>query len=300
MLKKERRSRGRPRRGAAANPCRPLGGASEAAEITYLRGNEPVGYSHFLARQAFYSALVDYGGVPFAQLAEAAARPSLDGFDEFNGFLDTWLRRYQFWPDPKSNLEWLEWFTNDALDSYADWTLNHPTEPFRITAHCPERCWDDDSDEWIEVRSMVRFQSVACRKDEAGTTQVEVINESEAMAILVDRFKEAVGPKLSQFFKRAEELGAVAPTAPSLHDDMRRYVLKHFRRLDSLDIAVAEAKGDPGAQLEATDAERTAVSLNERRRIDISIDRAAKRLSAPARPHKRGRKPVRALSQRRD
>jgi hypothetical protein len=84
-------------------------------------------------------------------------------------------------------------------------------------------------------------------------------------------------------------------------DDMRRYVLKHFRGLRVRDIAAAERRGDPSVTVEdgasaepATDSDEGADGTDadaQVRTITRSIKRAEEHLGVPARKDKPGRRP---------
>jgi hypothetical protein len=312
-MEKKVSRRGRPTRQAKESLARrpkPLIGPAEGASFRLLRPSDArADISHYWARQSFYAALRSYAPDRDRELAQAVS--ATDGF--LAGIEETiprWCRRYRFFvpdkdgPDEERVPDWL---VADMYDSYLRCPLpKHEsfrlrafwrgrTEPVFIEGQLAEA--DIDS---AELRVVLRVALVGSEDDESGATVPVVRSRADVKRELVERFTALVDLELSSLFDAAAERGVVRPSQATLDTAMRRYVLKQFRRLDSLDIAAGEVRGDDACEAESTDYERKAREFSARRRdVDDAIKDAGDLLGVPARYFPPGRKPKRSLAERR-
>jgi hypothetical protein len=307
----------------------PLTGQPEAVGFRILRpADERADVEHYWARRAFYAAICSYASAVYDELTQAAtaplvaqnigwAKPRRDEdacdacvptlFDQFlaghNETLLRWCRNYAFFvggEEEPENDRIPTWLWADVVDSFIYW---HPkegslplraiwrgrTDPVEVDGQLVES--DLDS---AEARAVLRIELVRTEVEDNGAAVPVVISRAEAKAELVQRFAALVDLNLSSLFIAAANCGIHQPSEASLETIMRRYVLKQFRRLDSVEIAAGEARGDPACRGRATDTERQDLAGGSRRRdVDDAIQQAADMLGVPARRLPPGPRPKR-------
>jgi hypothetical protein len=269
---------------------RPFMRPDERGDVRHLRDDDdPADYRHWYTRRALYEALTLHAPREFSQLADAATREWASGVYGFTREVLAWINRYQFGPAPCPEESWLEWFYDDAMDSYMHWAPNRGT--YRIIPTCRS----DERLDSVEAEAVVRTQLVEMDRDALGERQPRILSRAELMEAFVDRFKSVIAPKVDEMIERAETLGVVGALPSTLDDDVRRYVLKHFRRLTVKEIAAAERRGDSSVTDEHFRPEelRDVVESDaDVRDIYRSIQDVANLLGAPAYTHPSGPKPV--------
>jgi hypothetical protein len=270
-------------------------------------------------RRSFYAALRDYAPFAYDELRRAAEEAPESGFPfSFGEHVEQWCHCYRFYA-AAADRQIPEWFELDAIDSYFRWDrANAPfalrafwrdqTEPPVISVGMTEAGPDsavlqltESHPDSAELQVLLRISLVRTETDESGATVPAVISLSAGMQELVERFKTFVEPEFSGLLVAAAQRGMARPNPGPLDAAMRRFVLKQFRLLDSLDIAAGEARGDPGCSAESTDAERAVMEeqRTQRRDVDDAIKYAGDKLRVPARSFPTGRKPTRSLADRR-
>jgi hypothetical protein len=223
------------------------------------------------------------------------------------------------------------WLSPDMIDSFMDWYPKQGLfplrafwrdrwEPVKDNVYYPEPDPMEDlppyrepvidegaagqliepNPDSVEARALLRIELVRTEVDASGAAVPVVISPAAVRDELLGRFAAFVDLELPSFLDTAAKRGVAKPSQTILDTAMRRYVLKQFRRLDSLDIAAGEVRGDPACDNDATDQERAAFALmTPRRDVDDGIKFAADVLGVPARRFRPGRKPTRSLAERR-
>jgi hypothetical protein len=319
------RRKGRPSREArivATQRIKPVVRPAEGVRFQFPRSDDqPADVAHYWTRRAFYEALSAYAPAAHDELAQVAqdTRASEPFPFTLTRTLRRWCAKYHVQIalaiDPPDNDDSghsrgsdgqvPEWLLRDAIDSFGKWDWQGG-EPFHLRAFYrggrqPEidpRMPRLDS---VECRAFLRFDWVRFRIDEAGATVPEAVSKSAIIADLVSRFRDFLDLEFDDALSCAESLGLTQPSLARLETAMRRYTLKQFRWLDSLDIAAAEARGDPSVDIEPTEEDRQVIRdfLTQRRDVDDDIKFAADKLGIPARVFPAGRKPTRSLAARR-
>jgi hypothetical protein len=304
MVKKVSR-RGRPSRldvQERAYRSQPLTAQPEGVRFRLLRdADEGADVEHYWARGAFYEALRVYAHEAYRELTEIEYSSEPDSptrFDQFRAHLEAtlapWCSKHAFLEDDRVP----GWLSPDMFESFMGWDPKQG--PLPLNAFWRAR-WDPVKDDGqliepnpdsAEARAVLRIELVRTEVDGSGAATPVVISPPEAKAELVQRFAAFIELELPSLFAAAAKCGIHEPSDAILKTIMRRYVLKQFRRLDSVDIAVCEARGDPACQRRATEKERTqAWSGSRRRDVDDAIKQASDMLGVPAKPFRRGPKP---------
>jgi hypothetical protein len=173
------------------------------------------------------------------------------------------------------------------MRSYETW--NPDESPFFIT---PVMTFSPHLDR-IEAEAVVWCHMVRVEKGPDGHARPRVLERGEIIEELKTRFAELITPDLDVALETAAKLGVSGAEQETLDDDMRRFVLKHFRRLKTREIAVAEARGDSWVDSERFDLlELKEVDESEERKINLSIGRAARALGIRPRRLKSGPEPT--------
>ena len=150
-----------------------------------------------------------------------------------------------------------------------------------------------------EARALVRIELVRTEANASGAAVPVVISPAAVRDSSCGASRPLSISSSPSFLETAAKRGVAKPSQTTLDTAMRRYVLKQFRRLDSLDIAAGEVRGDLSCLSDATDQERDDIALRTwRRDVDDSIKDAADVLGVPARRFRTGRKPTRSLAAR--
>ena len=217
------------------------------------------------------------------QLVEAASSAwPLHPLFGFGQAIIEWCRRFK-----PENGKWPDWFVRDAMRSYETW--NPDESPFFIT---PVMTFSPHLDR-IEAEAVVWCHLVRVEKGPDGHARPRVLERGEIIEELKTRFAELITPDLDVALETAAKLGVSGAEQETLDDDMRRFVLKHFRRLKTREIAVAEARGDSWVDSERFDLlELKEVDESEERKINLSIGRAARALGIRPRRLKSGPEPT--------
>jgi len=267
---------------AHLNPSKPLFRPREGVVINHLRQDyQPADYAHQRARAEFYRALEIYAPLAYDQLVELVGK----GLFQFGADFAAWLAHYHVSPAMGFDLSG---FTRDVIDAHLRYIGGGPFQLRALTwqfglarsSHEAEALTRLIQEDVLEVESFVRVPLAVEAPEREESRGLRVLSELEAEERIVARFRELLRPKLSSTYARAEQLGVHESRWLKRETDVRRFVLKHFVRLNNKQILEFEGvKVEPPLCPHPKWRRSKGSSYGEKTRnrlrgIDISIARA--------------------------
>lgn len=264
------------------NPTKPLFRPREGVAINHLRqDDQPADYAHQRARAEFYRALEIHAPIAYGQLVELVGK----GLFQFGAGFTAWLAHYHLSPAKGCDLSG---FTRDVIDAHLRYTGGSPfqlrafTWNFGLAKSSPEaeafsRLVQEDV---LEVESFVRVPLAVEAPEREESRGLRVLSEQEAEERIVARFRELLRPKLRSTYARAKQLGVHESRWLKREKDVRRFVLKHFGRLNNKQILESEGvKVEPPLSphpkwRRPKESSYGESDRNEMRAVEISVARA--------------------------